>query len=414
MHRIFYFFLFVFCTQIIFAQTQNVIKDGAPNVYLDCRCDKNYIKEQIPVVNYVVDRKDADVHILFIDQRTGSGGREYSLLFFGLKVFRGINDTVKYVTNQTETENQTRVKMSDALKTGLARYVYRSKAASQMKISYTGNNTSTSNSLMENDNWNFWVFRTSLRTAFNGQQTSNTNNFEGSLSANRVTAESKINFWLSNSYNESNYDYGDYKITSISRNQNFYTSFIFSINDHWSWGIWGSANKSTFSNIKLGLSASPGIEYNYFPYEEANQRQLKVEYRINSRLNEYEKETIYFKSSENLFSQSMNISLELIEQWGNVGAGFRGSNYLHDMNLYSLGADGFVSLKLVRGLSIDIRGSYSKINNQITIPKGDAKLEEVLLHRKEIKTQYSYNLSVGVSFTFGSIYNNAINPRFDG
>lgn len=406
-------FLMALLTVSLFAQAQSMIKDGAPNIYLDCRCDRSYIKEQIPIVNYVVDRKDADVHILFTDQRTGSGGREYSILFIGLNEFEGLDDTVKYVTNQTETENQTRIKMADALKTGLTRYIYRSKVAGQMKIIYN-NSMASSNKEVETDNWDYWVFRTSLRTSFSGQQTSNSSNFENSFSANRVTAESKINFWMNNSYSESNYDYEDYKITSISRNQNISTSFIFSLDDHWSWGVWASANKSTYGNIKLGLNASPGIEYNFFPYAEANQRQLRIEYRINSRINQYDKETIYFKTRENLYSQSMNVSLELIEQWGNIGAGLRGSNYLHDLALYSLGADGFISLKLIKGLALDMRGNYSKINNQIALPKGDATLEEILLHRKEIKTQYSYNFSIGISFTFGSIYNNAINPRFDG
>lgn len=402
-------------TVILFSQAQSMIKDGAPNVYLDCRCDRSYIKEQIPVVNYVGDRQDADVHILFTDQRTGSGGREYSILFLGLNEFEGLDDTVKYIANQTETENLIRVKMADALKTGLVRYIYRSKIADQMKIIYSSSSSlKIDNTNDKTDGWDFWVFRTSLRTSFSGQQTSNSNNFEGSFSANRVTPENKINFWLNNSYNESNYDYEDYQIKSISRNQNISTSFIFSLDNHWSWGIWGSANKSTYGNIKLGLSASPGVEYNFFTYAEANQRQLRIEYRINSRINQYDQETIFFKTRENLFSQSMNISLELIEQWGNIGAGLRGSNYLHDLNLYSLGADGFVSLKLIKGLALDMRGNYSKINNQIALPKGDASLEEVLLHRKEIKTQYSYNFSVGISFTFGSIYNNAINPRFDG
>ncbi len=406
------FFCFIF-TLTLFVQAQSMIKDGAPNVYIDCYCDRSYIKEQIPVVNYVVDRKDADVHILFTDQRTGSGGREYSLLFIGLNEFEGLDDTVKYVTYQTETENQTRIKMLDALKSGLVRYIYRSNAASQMKINFIGNNSATSNILIEKDDWDFWVFQTSLRTSFKGEQTSNSNNFEGSLSANRVTAENKINFRLSNSYNESNYDYEDYNITSISRNQKVSASFIFSVDDHWSWGIWGSANKSTYGNIKLGFNAALGVEYNFFPYAEANQRQFRVDYRINSWLHQYEKETIYFKTRENLFSQSINVILELIEQWGNVGAGLHGSNYLHDLKLYSLGANGFVSLKLVKGLTLDFRGSYSKINDQIALPRGDASIEEVLLQRKEVKTQYSYNLSVGVSFTFGSIYNNAINHRFD-
>jgi hypothetical protein len=161
------------------------------------------------------------------------------------------------------------------------------------------------------------------------------------------------------------------------------------------------------------MSASPGIEYNFFPYSEANQRIFYIQYRINARYNKYDSETIYLKTEENLWSHSLHISLELIETWGNAGFGINGSNYLHNFDLYSIGANGFVSWKLAKGLSLDASGRYSKINNQIALPRGDASLEDVLLRRREIQTQYSYNFSIGLSYTFGSIYNNAINPRFD-
>jgi hypothetical protein len=404
----------ILLSSISFAQkSPALIKEGAPNVYLDCRCDRNYIKEQIPVVNYVSDRNNADVHILFTDQRTGSGGREYNLLFKGQNQYAGINDTVKYVTNQTESENETRIKMVDALKAGLVKYIYLSKVAGQMKIVYDNSGAESSGSASPADDWDYWVFRTSIRTSLGGQQTSNNNSFEGSFSVNRVTEESKINFYFSNQYYENNFDYEDEKIKSISRSQNFSSSFIKSIDDHFSWGAWASANKSTYGNIKLGMSASPGIEYNFFPYSEANQRIFYIQYRINARYNKYDSETIYLKTEENLWSHSLHISLELIETWGNAGFGINGSNYLHNFDLYSIGANGFVSWKLAKGLSLDASGRYSKINNQIALPRGDASLEDVLLRRREIQTQYSYNFSIGLSYTFGSIYNNAINPRFD-
>jgi hypothetical protein len=44
--------------------------------------------------------------------------------------------------------------------------------------------------------------------------------------------------------------------------------------------------------------------------------------------------------------------------------------------------------------------------------KGGATTEEVLLRRKELATQFSYFTSFGLTFTFGSIYNNVVNPRF--
>ncbi len=44
--------------------------------------------------------------------------------------------------------------------------------------------------------------------------------------------------------------------------------------------------------------------------------------------------------------------------------------------------------------------------------KLDQPLEDILLQKKMLATNYNYRLSVGVSYTFGSIYSNIVNPRF--
>src|SRR5512139_1491221 len=61
----------------------------ALRVFLDCQtyCDFDFFRTEIAFVNFVRDRKDADVHILITSQRTGSGGSEYTLKFIGLGGF---------------------------------------------------------------------------------------------------------------------------------------------------------------------------------------------------------------------------------------------------------------------------------------------------------------------------------------
>jgi len=54
----------------------------------------------------------------------------------------------------------------------------------------------------------------------------------------------------------------------------------------------------------------------------------------------------------------------------------------------------------------------STIHDQLGLVKGGVSAEEVLLRRRELETQYSYYASIGFSYTFGSIYNNVVNPRF--
>lgn len=83
---------FLLSSKIYSQVEQSLIKEGAPKVFIDCSlCDINYIKEQIQIVNYVNDRKDSDVHILFVTQKTGASGSEYSLFFIGQNQFNGIN-----------------------------------------------------------------------------------------------------------------------------------------------------------------------------------------------------------------------------------------------------------------------------------------------------------------------------------
>jgi hypothetical protein len=38
--------------------------------------------------------------------------------------------------------------------------------------------------------------------------------------------------------------------------------------------------------------------------------------------------------------------------------------------------------------------------------------EEILVRQLELATGYQYEFSVGISYSFGSIYNNVVNPRF--
>ena len=63
------------------AQTKSdTLRKDALNVFMDA---SDYIRKEIPYVNYVRDIKDAGVYIISTSQETGSGGREYSYFFVG-------------------------------------------------------------------------------------------------------------------------------------------------------------------------------------------------------------------------------------------------------------------------------------------------------------------------------------------
>jgi len=71
-----------------------------------------------------------------------------------------------------------------------------------------------------------------------------------------------------------------------------------------------------------------------------------------------------------------------------------------------------LSLRLVEGFSLNLSGYASRIHNLLSLPKGEATEEEVFLRRRQLAKSYDYFGSVGISYSFGSIYNSIVNPRF--
>ncbi len=397
----------------LFAQTsQKLIKENTLNVYVDCSgCDLDYLKEKIEFVNFVRDRKDADVHILFSSQVTGGGGKKVSLFFIGLNRFQNSNDTLFYITDKDDTEDTERSKMQRVIKLGLIKYVAKTPISENIDIKFIKSVESKEKEKVT-DEWNFWVFNSKVNGFLNGSENTKYYFFYGNISASRVTEELKLNFRIYGNYNEQNFTYNDIVTKSIQRRYGFSAAVIKSITDHWSVGFWSGISSADFNNLKLSFRLSPGIEYNVFPYSLSNSKQFRIGYYLNGNRNEYYEETIYFKTKETLFNHSLKVSVNFIQPWGSIDISVSGSNYFHDFSKYSVNTNVDLNLRLIKGLSLNLRGGYSKVNDQLYLPKRGATKEEVLLQQRELETQYRFWGSIGFSYTFGSIYNNIVNPRF--
>ena len=84
------------------------IRSKAISVFIDCRCDIDHIRREIPYVNYVRDVKLADVYIHETRQSSASGGSMYTYTFQGQNKYRGMSDTLTYSRNPDEVQDQTR------------------------------------------------------------------------------------------------------------------------------------------------------------------------------------------------------------------------------------------------------------------------------------------------------------------
>ncbi len=389
--------------------TADKLRQEAPKVFLDChQCDLDFIRTEITFVNLVRDRKTADVHVMVTIASTGAGGREYTLAFIGLNGYYDIRNTLKYIANQTDTSDDERRGLVRVLKMGLVPYAAKTSLGDFLNINFDRKLPPA----VSEDTWNFWVFGVGLSGNLSGEQSRKYSAMSGWLSANRVTPERKLRLGLSASFNNSDFDVDGERIISKADSQSFSGLYVVSLSDHWSAGSWLSFYSSSYNNIVFAVNPAPAVEYNVFPYAESTRRQLRVLYRVGYAFQKYEEVTIYDKIQESLLGQTLTMTLELKEPWGNISSSLQGSNQLTDFSKNRLEFWGGVNLHLLRGLSLSLHGNYSRIHDQLSLPKSSATLEEILLQRKMLATNYNYGFSVGVSYTFGSIYSNVVNPRF--
>jgi hypothetical protein len=387
------------------SQSDTLRKD-ALNVYME---SSDFIRKEIPFVNYVRDIKDAGVYIISTSQNTGSGGKEYSYFFVGQEKYEGMRDTLSFVTGPDETTEGKREKEVNILKMGLMRYVAKTPLSKYMKISFSEPLKET----VSTDKWNSWVFRSSIYGYLQGEKISKSRYLSGSLTANRITEDWKINLSSSISQSEDKYIIDDTTtIRGTSSSNSFRALIVRSLNDHWSFGGTTRFNSSLYNNNQFSFSIMPGIEYDLFPYSESTRRQLRLLYTIGYNYVDYIDTTIYDKTKENLGIHSISASYAVVQSWGNIDVSISYSNYLHDWSKNNLSIFGYLSLRIAKGLSVTLVGSAAMVHDQLGLVKEDIPVDQILLQRKELATQYQYFTSFGLSYTFGSIYNNVVNPRF--
>ncbi|MFC1489743.1 hypothetical protein ACFL6K_00890 [Candidatus Latescibacterota bacterium] len=422
------FIIAVQLMQVSFAEAQETSTNGqsdqdlAIKVYLDGAMRyEEYIKTEITYVNYVRDRKQAQVYIMLTSQRTGSGGTENTIAFIGQQEFTAVNDTLVYNSNQNDAEETTRRGIVSTMKQGMMRYVSRTPASQYLTINYLKRGEVTEDVV---DKWDYWVFNFDTGSRMNGDSVRKNINLDGSLSADRVTPEWKTSLSFSADYNNSNIKVDDYDdnfvvvgektVKTYRRSQDFRSLIVKSLTDHWSAGFYGQMESNLFRNIEILGSIAPAIEYNVFPYSESTRREFRFLYKIEYQNVRYNEETMYFKTKEQLLSHNLTATYEIKERWGSVTSTLEGLNYFHDFDKNSLELSSMVSLRLFEGLSLTLSGSVSLIHDQLSLPKRDETEADVLLRRRELETSYDYMASIGIRYSFGSIYSNVVNPRFGG
>lgn len=383
-------------------------------VFLDCQtgCDSDYLVTEIGYVAFVRDRQLADVHVLVTALDAASGGEEFTLAFLGQPGFAALSDTIVTHTPPNATDDDERRELRRAMARGLFPFVSRTSVAGQLDIRFDGEPASEGQQVVS-DPWNFWVFEAEVGGSADVEQRRRSWSTEGELRAQRITDRWKVETEL-----EGEYETSEFELSGGRTASNTLVSYgvealvVRSLGDHLSAGVAAAAAHSDFFNQRLAARVGPAVEYNFLDWDEATRQRVTLRYSLGVTHFDYLEETIFLRERETVVSQHAGVAGRLRQPWGSINASVLFGNIVNEPSRNILTVDAFGDVRLLAGLSVFAEVEASRVRNQLYLPRGDLTDEEILLGQRALATDYSLQVRVGLSYTFGSIYNTIVNPRF--
>lgn len=385
-------------------------------LFLDCNfCDETFIRQEMPYLDHVRDREVADVHVLVTQESTGSGGVARTIDVIGLGIFNGLDFSIVFNSPADATEAEERDGFLRILEATLVPYLMQTSIGDRLRVDIAPSEVSTTGqTLTTEDPWNHWTIEVYADGSADFESQRRSYDTRYGVYVSRVTEDWKLQFRPFFNYNYDRFEREERTITSTARRDGFTSYVVRSISPHWSAGAYGDILTSTFSNVDWRYRFMGAVEWNLYPYREANRRQLTVAYRLGASHITYRDTTIYNEIEQVLPQHLLNAGYKVVQPWGGIAIGINASQYLHDLSRNSLQFDTEFEIRITRGLSVEIGGFLELIRDQINLPKGNTDLEDVLLRRRQLETNYEAGISFGFRYRFGSLLNNVVNPRFGG
>jgi hypothetical protein len=401
------------------AQVTPAPPSPALRVFLSCeRCD-DPLKSAITFAQFVTTRDGADVDVT-VSEATETDQRVWTVEFAGKGTFEGQARRLTLELPASATAEEVRGRLTRLIRFGLAEFAFKTPAGAHLDVSFEsgqapGQEAAAAAGSRARDPWNYWVFRMSTSGDRYGERSQSSSYFSGSASANRTTEAWKIRLSAYRSLSRSRF--------MVTEDETFRTKegdwstdglLVKSLGEHWSAGVTGGISASTYSNQKLLMTLNPAVEYDVFPYSESSHRSLTIQYALGVSRYRYHQLTLFDKLEETMPRHSLTTSLGFRQPWGTAGAGVTFSQSLNTTAFNRLSLSGSLNIRIFRGFTVNANGSFSRIRDQFYLEKSDASEEEILLRLRQIATGHRYSFSSGFTYSFGSLSNATVNPRFGG
>lgn len=387
-------------------------QEDLSNLFIKCdRCDNNFLKNEINYVNHVREQGLADIQLFIYRNRNANNGNRYSLDFIGKNKFSEKELSLFLDTNPRLTQDEIRNALKRKIDIGLVYFLVKSDISNNINISYDSTINNNDSYELSSDKWKNWVFQSAGEVNFENETSRKESNIRIELDADKVTDKIKLQFDIDFERSNNTYENQDNIYISKRNRKSFGVKSVWSINNKWSAGFNAGASGDTYQNIDFRHYIMPAIEYSFYPYNEFVRREMVINYRIGYGYRNYIEETIYNKLEENVYLHQLAFETRFRQPWGEVYTNLRAKSFLQDQSKNSFRLDSWFSIRVFEGFAVRFGGEIELIRDQLSLPKGNASIEDLLLQQQEIATDFRSEFRVAIGYTFGSAFNNYLNSR---
>ena len=390
-------------------------------VFPDCkrfRCDWDFMRSNLSYVDLVRDPKDADVHVLMIKE-SYSNGDAFNLRFIGQNDLAEQSFRSRFDSPNTNTDDMTRRGILQKMQLGLIPFLLNRPESANFTVTYNSPTATESDNLAaldaQQDPWNAWVFRSEVGMQMENEDRQDESAYWGSFSANRTTDAWRMGARFKSEEKNRSFILDDGSVFNDDRiERGFSGAIVKSFGDNWGAAIGGSQRTSTFRNLDNAVRLAAAVEYNLYPYQISAEKALTLGYFMGFTRFEYQETSVLGLDKEERSDHGLFAEYDVEQPWGGASLELKTSQFLDDTSLYRVTLRGNMDYRITRGLSINLWGRTSLTKDQIYLAGSGTSDENLLLGNTALDTGSESRFGLSLKYTFGSIYNNAVNNRLRG
>lgn len=263
------------------------------------------------------------------------------------------------------------------------------------------------------DPWDFWVFAPELRGNTEAESGRYFAELSSALNVWRITEATKLRLSATHTISVNGFRLeDDSRVRSRIDQWQLRALHAFSLGEHWAVGSVAEARRSDYENLDLQVHYGPLIEFNVFPYSDNASRQLRLAYQLGPWINWYAEPNQQGRLRELLPYQALSVIADVNQPWGSWQWIGQLNSFPSRPEKYRLSTGVTLALRLVEGLAVTLTGEAAMVRDLINLRGRSITDRELLLDTAQLPTSYTAVLELGITYTFGSVHNTIVNPRF--